>query len=63
MRPTLGARTANEREREREKTSIGNNSGSMKHTVINVACSMYFLLCRIELSDRHLCQVAGSDHA
>ena len=43
MRPTLGARTANEREREREKTSIGNNSGSTKYTAMKFACIVGFL--------------------
>ena len=46
------------------KTSIGNNSGSIKHIAVKFACSMGFSLRRIEWCNRHVnCHVTGNDHA
>jgi len=40
------------------KTSIGNNSGSIKHRAMKFACSVADWM-----ADCHLCHVTGSDHA
>ena len=39
------------------KTSIGNNSGSIKHRAMKFACSIGFLVRWIKWRDRHLCHV------
>jgi len=41
------------------KTSIDNNSGSIKH----IHNAWGFRIWRIEGCDRHLCDVTGSNHA
>jgi len=44
------------------KTSIGNNSGSIKDRVVSLRIAWVFQKWRIEWCDRHLCHVTGSDH-
>ena len=44
------------------KTSIGNNSGSIKDRILKFAYTWGFRQLRIERCDRHLCHVTGSDH-